>query len=104
MDLKALLKNQKQFFQTQATRDVGELKKLLIKLRTEILNREKDIYEALYKDFKKSKFEAYLGEIGIVISEIDSSIKHIDRWSKPKKVRASMLNFPSRDYIYMFSL
>ena len=100
MDLKALLKNQKQFFQTQATRDVGGLKKLLIKLRTEILNREKDIYEALYKDFKKSKFEAYLGEIGIVISEIDSSIKYIDRWSKPKKVRASMLNFPSRDYIY----
>jgi len=34
--------------------------------------REKiEIYEALYKDFKKSKFETYFGEIGIVIAEID---------------------------------
>ena len=100
MDLKSIIKNQKQFFQTQATHDIGALKKLLAKLRLEILNREDDIYEALYKDFKKSKFEAYLGEIGIVISEIDSSIKNIDSWSKPKKVRASVLNFPSKDSIY----
>lgn len=100
MDLKSIIKNQKQFFQTQATLDIGALKKLLANLRLEILNREDDIYEALYKDFKKSKFEAYLGEIGIVISEIDSSIKHIDSWSKPKKVRASILNFPSKDSIY----
>ena len=100
MEAKVILEQQKQYFQSGATRNVGLLKKLLVKLREEILVREHDIYEALHKDFKKSKFEAYLGEIGIVITEINATLKHIDAWSKPKKVSASGLNFPSRDYIY----
>jgi aldehyde dehydrogenase (NAD+) len=76
------------------------LKNLLTKLRSEILEKEDVIYDALYKDFKKSKFEAYFSEVGIVISEIDYTLKHIDSWSKPKKTRAALLNFPSKDYIY----
>jgi len=100
MNIKLILESQKLYFQSQATRDIGMLKKRLATLRIEILKREDEIYEALYKDFKKSKFETYFGEIGIVISEIDATIKHISSWSKPKKVRASGLNFPSRDYIY----
>ena len=100
MEAKKILELQKAYFQSHATRDVGVLKSLLIKLRAKILDKENDIYEALYKDFKKSKFEAYLGEIGIVITEIEATLKHINSWSKPKKVRASGLNFPSRDYIY----
>ena len=100
MEAKLILETQKQYFQTRATRDVGMLKKLLSNLRSEILKKEEAIYEALYKDFKKSKFEAYFSEVGIIISEIDATLKHIDSWSKPKKIRAAGLNFPSRDYIY----
>jgi aldehyde dehydrogenase (NAD+) len=100
MNLKLILESQKKYFKTQATRDIGMLKKLLANLRIEIISREDEIYEALFKDFKKSKFETYFGEIGIVISEIDATIKNISSWSKPKKVRASGLNFPSSDYIY----
>ena len=100
MEAKLIIENQRQYFQTRATRDIELLKSRLIKLRVEILKREDAIYEALYKDFKKSKFETYFSEIGIVISEIDATLKHINTWSKPKKVRASGLNFPSRDYIY----
>jgi len=100
MEAKLILETQKQYFQTRATRDVGMLKKLLSNLRSEILKKEEAIYEALYKDFKKSKFEAYFSEVGIIISEIDATLKHIDSWSKPKKIRAAGLNFPSRDFIY----
>ena len=88
MEAKLILETQKQYFQTRATRDVGMLKKLLSNLRSEILKKEEAIYEALYKDFKKSKFEAYFSEVGIIISEIDATLKHIDSWSKPKKIRA----------------
>ena len=100
MDAKLIIESQKQYFQTRATRDIGMLKKLLGNLRSEILNKEDAIYEAVYKDLRKSKFEAYFSEIGVVVSEIDSTLKHIDSWSKPKKIRAAGLNFPSRDYIY----
>ena len=100
MEAKLILETQKEYFKTRATRDVGMLKKLLTKLRSEILAKEDAIYEAVYKDLRKSKFEAYFSEIGVVVSEIDSTLKHIDSWSKPKKIRAAGLNFPSRDYIY----
>ena len=72
MEAKLILETQKTYFLTRATRDVGMLKNLLTKLRAEILKNEEAIYEALYNDFKKSKFEAYLSEVGIVISEIDA--------------------------------
>ena len=75
MNLKLILESQKQYFQSQSTRDIGMIKKRLSSLRVEILNREDEIYDALYKDFKKSKFETYFGEIGIIISEIDATIK-----------------------------
>ena len=100
METKLILETQKQYFLTRATRDVRMLKNLLSKLRAEILEKEEAIYEALYKDFKKSKFEAYMSEVGIVISEIDATLKHINSWSKPKRVRAAGLNFPSKDFIY----
>ena len=58
MEAKVILEQQKQYFQSGATRNVGLLKKLLVKLREEILVREHDIYEALHKDFKKSKSNA----------------------------------------------
>ena len=54
----------------------------------------------IYKDFKKSKFETYLSEIGIVISEIDLTLKNLKKWSKTKRVLPSILNFPSSDFIY----
>ena len=81
------------------SRDINFIKGKLQQLKNSILKNEEVIYSALYKDLKKSKFEAYISEIGILISEIDLVIKNIDKWSKPKKIRSSMLNFPSNDFI-----
>ncbi|NNK83788.1 MAG: aldehyde dehydrogenase [Flavobacteriaceae bacterium] len=100
MNISEILNKQSQFFDSEKTRNSSYLKALLKALRDEIVNREEDIYNALYKDFKKSKFETFLSEIGIVLSELDLAIKHIHKWSKPKRVKPSMLNFPSTDYIY----
>lgn len=96
---KEILENQKKFFESGKSRDINFIKRKLQQLKNSILKNEKDIYSALYKDLKKSKFEAYISEIGILISEIDLVIKNIDKWSKPKKIRSSMLNFPSNDFI-----
>ena len=100
MNISNTIHNQRAFFKSNKTRDIKHLKTLLKQLKSEIIIREEDIYEALYKDFKKSKFETYLSEIGIVLSELDLTIKNIHKWSKPKRVFPSLLNFPSTDYIY----
>lgn len=94
-----ILENQKKFFESGKSRDINFIKRKLQQLKNSILKNEEFIYSALYKDLKKSKFEAYISEIGILISEIDLVIKNIHKWSKPKKIRSSMLNFPSNDFI-----
>ena len=98
--LKKILENQKVFFESGKTRDISFIKNKLRLLKESIINNEDVIHQALYKDFKKPKFEAYISEFGILISEIDHVLKNISKWSKPKRVRSSKLNFPSKDYIY----
>jgi aldehyde dehydrogenase (NAD+) len=80
--------------------EVSYRKESLKKLLNSIQKNEAAIIEALYLDFKKPAFEAVLTETQYVISDLKATIKNIHSWSKPKKVLPSILNFPSRDYIY----
>lgn len=75
-------------------------KKSLLKLLDAVISHENEIIQALYDDFKKSTFEAVLTETGYVISELKDTIKNLKKWSKPKCVFPSLLNFPSTDYLY----
>jgi aldehyde dehydrogenase (NAD+) len=90
---------QNTFFESGKTLDVNFRIEQLKKLRKMITEREELICEALAKDLGKPKIEAYLAEIYIVKNEIDFHIKHIKTWAKPKKVRGSLLNFPSQNMI-----
>ncbi|MDI1255349.1 MAG: aldehyde dehydrogenase [Flavobacterium sp.] len=75
-------------------------KKTLLKLLHNITLHEEAIVEALYKDFRKPAFEAVITETSYVISDLKNTLGKLDAWAKPKKVFPSLLNFPSRDYIY----
>jgi len=80
--------------------DIGYRRETLKKLLYNIQKSEDLIVKALYDDFKKPEFEAVLTETNYVISELKDTIKNIKKWSKPKRVFPSLLNFPSTDYIY----
>lgn len=80
--------------------DISYRKESLKKLLHNIIENEEAIIKALYDDFKKPAFEAVLTETNYVISDLKETIKRMDSWAKPKKVFASLLNFPSSDYIY----
>ncbi|MBX9808442.1 MAG: aldehyde dehydrogenase family protein, partial [Flavobacteriaceae bacterium] len=75
-------------------------KEALTKLLNAVIIHENEIIEALYFDFKKPAFEAVLTETNYVISELKDTIKNLSSWAKPKRVFPSLLNFPSKDYIY----
>lgn len=100
MNIPSLIAGQRNFFKTQKTKDIAFRRKALQRLKMEILKREKEVYEALKKDFRKPEFESFLSEFGLVMSELDLVLKHVGRWSRPERIPSSMLTFPSRDYIY----
>lgn len=80
---------------------ITERKEALQKLLKNIIIHEEEILEALYKDFKKPKFEGVVSETSYVISDLKHTLKNISSWSKPKWVFPSLLNFPSTDKIYV---
>ncbi len=80
--------------------NISYRKKTLKKLLQNIILYENEVIAALYKDFKKPEFEAVLTETNYVISDLKNTIKNIENWARPKSVLPSLLNFPSRDYIY----
>lgn len=95
-----ILQRQREFFQTQKTKDVSFRKKSLKRLQEEIVKREDAICDALYADFKKPKFETLAAETQFVLAELNYTLKNIDTWASPQRVSGSWMNWPSSDYIY----
>ncbi|AMO19507.1 aldehyde dehydrogenase [Flavobacterium columnare] len=79
---------------------VSQRKKVLKKLLDNLVKYETDMQDALYKDFKKPRFESMISETEYIINELRYTIRKIDSWVKPKRVFPSLLNFPSKDYLY----
>ena len=50
--------------------------------------------DAMLKDLHKSPLEGYLTELGLVKSEIETAIEHLDEWMTPIKTQNSALNIP----------
>lgn len=97
---KEVVEKQKEFFKTGKPIDINCRKKALIKLRDAVDKYEEKILYALKLDLGKSEFEGYETELGIVKSELKNTIKNLEKWSKPKKVRASIMNPFSDNRIY----
>jgi len=97
----SVLQAQRDFFLTCATRDPEFRVKQLKILRKAILAYEERLYEAFWKDLRKSKFEVYATEIGFVLEELGLHIRNVHRWSKPQKTGTNqLLHFWSKSRIY----
>jgi len=75
-------------------------KKQLQKLKAAVLQHEKDFYDALYSDLKKSVEESWVTEVGFLLAEINHTLKHLHSWMKRKKVPTNLMNMPSKSFIY----
>ncbi|MBJ2172926.1 aldehyde dehydrogenase [Aureibaculum sp. A20] len=98
--IKDIIQQQRSFFKTQQSKEVLFRKKALKRLRQEIVNREDDICDALYADFKKPRFETLAAETQFVLAELKHVLKNIDEWASPERVDSSWMNWPSADFIY----
>lgn len=90
----------RQYFQSGATRSYEWRKQQLLLLRQAIVEHEQEIYQALYADLKKSPEEAYGTETGLVLAEINNTLKHLRKWMRPRSVRTNLVNLPSSSKIY----
>ncbi|MBD3903990.1 aldehyde dehydrogenase [Chryseobacterium sp. Ch-15] len=100
MEIQEIVLQQKAFFKTQQTKNIRFRKMYLEKLRDLILENENLLYEAIYKDFGKSKFDTFTTEISFVLNDIKYYLKNLKSLSKPKKVRTNLANQFGKSRIY----
>ena len=91
--------NVRDFFQTQATKDIKFRNKYLKALKKSIKKHESEILDALKSDLGKNKVEAYATEIGFVKKELSYIIKELKNWAKTKSVTTPMMQFPAKSFI-----
>ena len=91
----SIVENQKKFFRTHATKALDFRIVHLKKFKAAILRNEDRITDALWLDLHKSREEAYLTEISIVLGEINNQLKHLRKWARPKHVRTPIQLLPS---------
>jgi aldehyde dehydrogenase (NAD+) len=99
LQIRNKLQEQIEFFNTGATRAAAFRKKQLIKLKDVIKKNESGIMNALYIDLKKSNFESYMTEIGIIYKQINYAVAHLKKWSKPEKIKTPFYLLPARSRI-----
>ena len=97
-NIKEILKKQQEFFATGTTLQVSFRLEALDILEEAILKYQDDIQEALRKDLGKSAFESYMCETGLTLSEIRYMKRHLRSFSREKRVRTPLAQFPSRSF------
>jgi aldehyde dehydrogenase (NAD+) len=99
MDISKIVNQQKSFFNSNSTKEVNLRIETLKKLKLILKENEDKLYTAIYDDFKKSKFETYLTELSLIYNELNDAIRNLKKWSKQKRVRTNLANFPAKSYI-----
>lgn len=99
MNISDIVHRQHAYFKKGATRDLSFRKKQLKALKQALKAREGDLYQAIYDDFKKSRFDTYTTELGLLYHEIDLAINNLRHWAAPKKVSTNLMNLPGKSYV-----
>ena len=97
-EINDIVVRQRNYFQTGATLPVDMRIVGLRRLYAAVSQNEKEIQDALKKDLGKSGFESYMCETGLVLEEISYMLKHIPGFSREKRRRTPLAQFPSRSY------
>ena len=98
-DIAALFAAQKACFASGITRPVPHRLDQLRRLRRAILAHEQDIEAALQSDLGKCRTEAYMCEIGMVLSELGYLLRRTRRYCRDTHVLTPLAQFPARSFI-----
>jgi aldehyde dehydrogenase (NAD+) len=83
-------------FQAGITRPLAWRRRQLEALRELLVEREAELLDALHRDLGKSSIEGWMTELRHVSNEIGVVLRHLDRWTRPKRVGVRAVLRPGR--------
>jgi len=99
MNISKLVTAQRTLFTTGITRTVEFRIEQLNKFDQALRSNEQLLVEAVYDDLKKSRYDTFTTELSLVYREISFMVKNLRKWSRKKRVRTNLVNFPARSYL-----
>lgn len=97
--IRDIVSKQREFFLSGITLSVEYRRMALLKLRDTIIKYEDQINGALREDLGKCRYEAYMSETGMVLSEISFMIRHVKEYSRNKRVRTPLTHFAAKSFV-----
>ena len=94
-DIRAIVAKQRRFFRSGATLPVDWRIKQLKKLKAAVLAHAAEFEAALAEDLGRSRVEAYLCDIGPIVTEINEMLSGLRRWARPECHFSGFMCFPS---------
>lgn len=99
MDYAPVIARHRAFFDGGKTRSLDFRRAALTRLEQALESREAQIYTALRADLRKSADEAYLTELGLVLSEVRYARRHLPKWMKAERRGTPLMAWPGRSFI-----
>ena len=96
--MQAAIQPLRSYFLSGATQSYDFRLNQLKRLKKVVLESEKELYEALYADLKKTEEDAWATEIGFFLSELNYTIEHLKGWMQPLTVATNLVNQPSTSF------
>ena len=99
MNFSRLVKSQRSFFQSGATRSYSFRRDALVKLQNAVRENKQLIADAMLADFNKCSDEVYMTEVGLLLDEARFHVKHLRTWMKDTRVRTPLAQFPATSFV-----
>lgn len=103
-DIEAAAQKMRDFFTESATLDIEYRRNALVRMKAYLKEHEEEVLDALQQDLGKSHFEGYATELGLVYEEINTCLKHLTSWSRPKRVATPITHFRSSSKVHPYPL
>lgn len=97
-EVQSILQAQRDYFASNATKDIKFRKEQLERLKKLIVDNETAIIDALHKDLRKHEFEAYVTEVGFVLADVNKALKNLKAWTRPRKVKTPPFHYIASSY------
>jgi len=95
----ALVAGLRTYFRSGTTADLGWRRQQLVQLRRMLSDNESRFLEALAQDLHKAPPEGFMTEVSGLYGDIDHALKHLKRWTRPRRASTPMIAQPAKSYV-----
>ncbi len=99
-DVEAAAGRMREFFVAGTTLPLDYRRQALVSLKAYLKEHEDELLDCLHEDLGKAHFEGYATELGIVYEEINTCLKKMGSWARPRRVPTPLVHFHSRSKVY----